>query len=99
MLNPARIRELTHHTLRCLLYGPLSAGGCVTRYVSIPAGLYPFWRRGVESRRSNPSGWWRLVRARSVLAAIFMLGATNFVEAPGTPAHLLQRALGAAEKG
>src|SRR5438445_10819861 len=62
------------------------------------AGLDPFRRRGLESRRSNPSGWWRLVRARSFLAALFMLGATNVVEAADTPADVVQRALGEAKR-
>jgi len=38
------------------------------------------------------------VRARSFLAAMFMLGTTNVVEAADTPADGVQRALGAAKK-
>jgi len=38
------------------------------------------------------------VRARSFLAALFMLGATNVVEAADTPADVVQRALGEAKK-
>jgi len=39
------------------------------------------------------------VRARSFLAALFMLGATNVVEAADTPADVVQRALGEAKRG
>ena len=38
------------------------------------------------------------MRARSFLAALFMLGATNVVEAADTPADVVQRALGEAKK-
>ena len=38
------------------------------------------------------------MRARSFLAALFMLGVTNVVEAADAPADVVQRALGEAKK-